>query len=55
MRKYGKIVGDWIARVGVPTAIAFALLWVQVTKLDRLIEKIDHLTVVVQAQKGGGE
>lgn len=44
-------VGDWVARVGIPAAIAFVLLWQTNSKLDALVQKIDRLCIVVESRK----
>jgi hypothetical protein len=41
-RKYDG-VGDWVARVGIPAAIAFILLWQTNAKLDRIDSKLERL------------
>ncbi len=41
-------VGDWIARVGVPAAIAFVLLFQVTQKLDALTSAVTRLVVVVE-------
>jgi hypothetical protein len=44
-------MGDWIARVGIPAAIAFMLLWQTNTKLDALVAKIDRIAVLMEQKR----
>lgn len=43
-------VGDWIARVGVPAAIAFLLLFQTNQKLDALAQAVNKLVVIVESK-----
>lgn len=43
-------VGDWIARVGVPAAIAFMLLFQTNQKLDALTSAVTRLVAVVESK-----
>jgi hypothetical protein len=49
-RRYSD-VGDWIARVGVPAAIAFVLLFQTNAKLDKLVAGVEKLAVMMEAKK----
>ena len=44
-------MGDWIARVGIPAAIAFVLLLQTNQKLDGLQRSVDRMVAVIEAKK----
>lgn len=43
-------LGDWVARVGVPSVIAFILLFQVNQKLDLLTSAVTRLVVVVESK-----
>lgn len=44
-------LGDWVARVGIPAAIAFILLWQTNVKLDKVVSGIERLTTMVEMRE----
>ena len=42
---------EWCAKIGVPAAVAFVLLFLQTRKLDEIGVKLDRLINVIEARK----
>jgi hypothetical protein len=44
-------VTDWVARVGVPAAIAFSLIWQTNVKLDAMNSKLERICAQMEIRE----
>jgi hypothetical protein len=48
---WSHVLMEWVAKIGVPAAIAFSLLFLQTRKLDEIGVKLDRLINLIEARK----
>lgn len=51
MNGYGKLVMEWTARVGIPAAIAFVLLFQLGSKMDRMISLQEKTVTILERSR----
>lgn len=45
---FSSILSQWVAKIGVPAAIVFVLLFLQGKKLDEISSKLDNVILVLR-------